>query len=92
MRKLLATAFVTLTPLAALSATPQTATLDIQNMTCELCPVTVKKSLDKVAGVSQARVDFAKKTATVTFDADRTNAAALIKATTEAGYPSMVHK
>jgi mercuric ion binding protein len=92
MRNFFAAAFVTLTPLAALAATPQTAVLDVQNMTCELCPVTVKKSLEKVAGVSQARIDFAKKTATVTFDADKTSATALTKATTDAGYPSTVHK
>lgn len=92
MRNLLAAALVTLMPLAALASTPQTAVLDVQNMTCELCPVTVKKSLEKVVGVSQARIDFAKKTATVTFDADKTNATALVKATTDAGYPSTVHK
>ena len=92
MRNFFAAAFVTLTPLAALAATPQTAVLDVQNMTCELCPVTVKKSLEKVAGVSQARIDFAKKTATVTFDADKTNATALTRATADAGYPSTVHK
>ena len=92
MRNLLAAALITLMPLAALAATPQTAVLDVQNMTCELCPVTVKKSLEKVAGVSQAQIDFAKKTATVTFDADKTNATALIQATTDAGYPSTIHK
>lgn len=92
MRNLLAAALITLMPLATFAATPQTAVLDIQNMTCELCPVTVKKSLEKVPGVSQARIDFAKKTATVTFDADKTNATALVKATTDAGYPSTVHK
>ena len=92
MRNLLAAALVTLTPLAPLAATPQTTVLDVQNMTCGLCPVTVKKSLEKVPGVSQARIDFAKKTATVTFDADKTSAAALVKATTDAGFPSTVHK
>ena len=92
MRNLLAAALVMLLPLAALAATPQTAVLDVQNMTCGLCPVTVKKSLEKVAGVSQAQIDFAKKTATVTFDADKTNASALIKATTDAGFPSAVRK
>jgi len=92
MRNLLAAALVTLMPLAALAATPQTAVLDVQNMTCGLCPVTVKKSLEKVAGVSQVRIDFAKKTAIVTFDADRTNATALVKATTDAGFPSTVSK
>lgn len=81
-----------LTALTALAATPQTAVLHVQNMTCELCPVTVKKSLEKVSGVSQARIDFAKGTATVTFDADKTNVTALVKATTDAGYPSTVRK
>jgi len=88
----LAMFILALTPLVAPAATPKVAVLDVQNMTCNLCPVTVKKSLEKVPGVSQARIDFQKKTATVTFDADTTNAAALVKATTEAGYPSTVHK
>lgn len=92
MRNLLAPALVTLMPLATLAATPRTEVLDVQNMTCELCPITVKKSLEKVPGVSQARIDFGKKTATVTFDADKTNATALVKATTDAGYPSTVRK
>ena len=92
MRILLAAAMAALTTMAALAATPQTAVLDVQNMTCELCPVTVKKALERVPGVSQARVDFAKKTATVMFDADKTSAAALVRATTDAGYPSTVHK
>ena len=92
MRNLLAAALTMLLPLAALAATPQTTVLDVQNMTCGLCPVTVKKSLEKVTGVNQAQIDFAKKTATVTFDADKTNASALIKATTDAGFPSAVRK
>ena len=92
MRKSVVSLLVALSPFAALAATPQTATLNVQNMTCELCPVTVKKSLEKVAGVSQAQIDFAKKTATVTFDADKTNATALAKATTDAGFPSTVRK
>lgn len=92
MRNLFAAALVTLMPWSALALTPQTAVLDVQNMTCQLCPITVKRSLEKVSGVSQARVDFAKKTATVTFDADRTNAPALVRATTDAGFPSTVRK
>jgi mercuric ion binding protein len=92
MRNSIASLLLAATPLIALAAPPQTAVLDVQNMTCELCPVTVKKSLEKVPGVSLARIDFAKKTATVTFDADKANAAALVKATTDAGYPSTVHR
>ena len=45
MRHLLAALFVALMPLGALAATTQTAVLDVQNMTCSLCPATVKKSL-----------------------------------------------
>lgn len=92
MRNSTASLLLAITPLAALADTPQTAVLDVQNMTCGMCPVTVKKSLEKVPGVSQARIDFAKKTATVTFDADKTTASALVKSTTDAGFPSTVRK
>jgi periplasmic mercuric ion binding protein len=93
MRRSLAILMVaSMTPLSALAATPQTAVLDVQNMTCGLCPVTVKKSLEHVQGVHQAQIDFSKKTATVTFDADKTSTAALVKATTDAGFPSAVRK
>lgn len=69
---------------------PKTVTLDVQNMTCSLCPVTVKKSLEKVSGVSAVKVDFNKKTATITDDPDKAKAEALTNATTNAGYPSAV--
>jgi mercuric ion binding protein len=92
MRYPIALLLVAALPLVAQAAPPQTAVLDVQNMTCGLCPLTVTKSLEKVPGVSQARIDFDKKTATVTFDADKTNAAMLVKATTDAGFPSTVRK
>jgi mercuric ion binding protein len=60
-------------------------------MTCELCPITVKKALDKVPGVAATKIDLTKKTATVKFDPERANVAALVKATTNAGYPSTAH-
>lgn len=91
MRKLLLTALVVL-PLAALATTPKTVTLDVNNMTCELCPITVKKSLEKVSGVSAVKVDLDKKTASITFDPDKAQPEALIQATTNAGYPSTVQK
>lgn len=91
MRKLLMAALTAL-PLAVLAAAPQTVTLDVKNMTCELCPITVKKSLEKVSGVSAVKVDFDKKTATVTYDPDQAQPEALTRATTNAGYPSTVHK
>jgi mercuric ion binding protein len=73
---------------AAFAAPPQTATLAVQNMTCGTCPIVVKKALEKVPGVSATTVDFDKKTATVTFDPDKSSTARLIQATTDAGFPS----
>lgn len=91
MRKLLISAMAAL-PLMAMAATPKTVTLDVKNMTCEVCPITVRKSLEKVAGVSVVKVDFAKKTAIVTYDPGKTKPEALIRATTNAGYPSTIEK
>ncbi|QPK61641.1 cation transporter [Methylomonas sp. LL1] len=65
----------------------QTVTLDIDNMTCAMCTVTIKKALQKVEGVQEVTVDYDSKTATITFDNQKTDSAALIKATTDAGYP-----
>ena len=42
-------------------------------------------------GVIDAKVNYDQKTATVKYDADRTNPSALVKATTNAGFPSTVH-
>ena len=90
MRRLLLAAALALSPLAALAAAPQTVTLDVKNMTCAVCPITVRKALEKVQGVAGVKVDLDAKTATVTFDPDKGNAAALIRATAEAGYPASV--
>lgn len=91
MRKLLITALV-VTPMAALAAPPKTVTLEVQNMTCGTCPITVKKSLERVPGVGGVKIDFGKKTATITFDPDKTQTEALTLATTNAGYPSTLRK
>ena len=72
------------------SIQPQTITLKLQNMTCALCPITIKKALQEVKGVQQVIVDFDTKTAAITFDSNITNSDALIKATTNAGYPSAI--
>lgn len=92
MRRILVAAVTALLMNAAFAAPPQTVTLNVKNMTCGLCPVTVKKSLEQVVGVTDAKVDFAQKTATVTFDPDKATAIALVKATTDAGFPSAVRK
>jgi mercuric ion binding protein len=92
MRKQLLIAALFALPVAALAATPKTVTLDVQNMTCPVCPLTVRKSLEKVDGVGVVTVDSETKTATVTYDPDKAQPEALIKATTNAGFPSTVQK
>lgn len=66
----------------------QTITLAVENMTCGLCPVTVKKALSAVPGVLSVEVDFAAKTATVVFDPSATSAKDIAAASTDAGYPA----
>jgi periplasmic mercuric ion binding protein len=90
LRVLTSVLMLTVTP--AFGAATQTVVLDVQNMTCELCPITVKKSLVQVPGVASAKVDLEKKSATVQFDPDKATPAILVKATTNAGFPSAVHK
>ncbi len=70
----------------------KTVTLAVQNMTCSMCPITVKNALEKVPGVSAVHVDFDKKTATVTYDPAKIQPDRLTRATTNAGYPSTVEK
>lgn len=70
----------------------QAVTLDMQNMTCAMCKITIKKALQGVEGVQKVSVDADTKTADVTFDPQKTSIEALIKATTNAGYPATVRQ
>jgi mercuric ion binding protein len=90
MKHLLVAATVLLFSTTSAWAAPKSATLNVSNMTCATCPITVKQALTKVKGVTRAVVDFDKKQAVVTFDDAQTTVAALVKATTDAGYPSTV--
>lgn len=64
----------------------KTATFKVSGMTCATCPITVKKAMTRVPGVSQAQVSFEKSEAVVTFDDAKTNVDALMKASADAGY------
>jgi mercuric ion binding protein len=90
MRKLLAALLICL-PVSAFAGTPQTAVLDVQNMTCSMCSITIHKALEKVPGVIETEVDYDHETAIVKYDSDKTNPFALVKATTNAGFPSSLH-
>ena len=73
------------------TAAEKTITLDVADMTCAACPITVKKALNKVAGVSKVNVSLERKQAVVTFDDSKAQLNTLLNATFEAGYPSTLN-
>ncbi|GAC1623924.1 MAG: mercury resistance system periplasmic binding protein MerP [Candidatus Acidiferrum sp.] len=77
---------------APVGASPKTVTLHVPGMTCPVCPITVKKALEKVQGVSKVDMRFEKKQVLVTFDDAKTNTETLVNATTNAGFPSQPEK
>lgn len=88
MKKLAALFTLTATLGTPAWAATKTVTLSVPGMTCEACPITVKKALFKVDGIQKAEVSFEKREAAVTFDDAKTNTEAITKATANAGYPS----
>ncbi|MGH8529510.1 MAG: cation transporter [Nevskiales bacterium] len=64
--------------------------LSVPDMNCPACPVTVRKSLERVTGVEVQSVDLKSKTAVVLIRDDRVTDAALTQATAGGGYPSVV--
>ena len=67
-------------------ALPETATLDIEGMTCASCASFVEKSLSRTPGVQSAIVNFATEQATVHYLPDQATPAALKAAVVDAGY------
>lgn len=79
------------TPIAA-QAEEAVVTLNVHNARCELCPLIVKAALNRVKGVELVEVgkpnSAGDMNANVVFDNAVTTPAALIKATTDHGYPA----
>ncbi|MBI1196197.1 MAG: hypothetical protein GC138_10175 [Gammaproteobacteria bacterium] len=79
--------------LAEESGQLKTVILDVDNMTCRLCPITVRKALRKVDGVVEVTAKYEGRGlgwAQVTFDPAKTEITALTRATAMAGFPSRV--
>lgn len=72
----------------AARAEERTVTLTVENMTCSLCPATVRKALQAVDGVHETNISLEEKKAVITFDDDQTDIETLITTTTNAGFPS----
>lgn len=89
MKKLVALAMVAASA-SPLLATTQSVTLSVPDMNCATCPITVKKALTKVSGVSKIDVNLDRREAKVTFDDTKANVEVLTRATRNAGYPATV--
>ena len=80
-------------PVAA-QAAESTVVLSVHHAGCVLCGPIIKSTLSHVTGVRAVQVTqpdgMSDVTATVTFDDAQTTTAALIKATSEHGYPADV--
>ena len=89
MNKLPALLMLIVIAMPAVAAT-RTVTLSVPGMNCAACPITVKKALTQVSGVSKTDGNLDSREAKGTFDDAKTNAEALKRATKDAGYPSTV--
>lgn len=88
MRKILFTLMAMLTMGAAYAAPPKQVVLDVKNMTCPACSITIEKALGDVVGIARTKVDTSAGTVTVTFDPDRTTVPAVARAISDAGFPA----
>lgn len=70
----------------SVAADAEMTTFAIENMTCALCPLTVRKAIEGVEGVQSVTVDFDAKTATVVFDPAVTTLDVIAASSTDAGY------
>jgi mercuric ion binding protein len=74
----------------ALAGEPRTAVLQVAGMTCSLCPITVRKALERVPGVLEAKADYPTRRAEAKYDPDRTSPQALAAAVNEVGFTATV--
>ena len=89
---LVAAAAAAISKTSPAQAAMQTVTLAVPSMDCPVCPITIKKALTKVPGVTDTKVDFDKREAVVTFDEAKATVQQLTQATGNAGYPSSVKR
>lgn len=88
MRALMFIALISAASSMPAAAGEKTVVLSVPGMNCAACPITVRKALRKVAGVSAVNATLEPPQAVVTFDDARTTIDALTRATANAGYPS----
>ncbi len=73
-------------------AAEKSAVLSVSNMTCALCPLTVRSAISQVPGVISVDVDRDRAQATVKYDDATATTDAIAAASSNAGYPATVVK
>ena len=91
IKKTLLALFLVALSLPAVAA-EKTATFAVANMTCAVCPLTVKKAMTAIDGVVSATVSNETKAAVVVYDDAKASVAAIAQASTDAGYPAIIKK
>ncbi|HSV13624.1 MAG TPA: cation transporter [Tepidisphaeraceae bacterium] len=64
----------------------QTATINIQGMTCQHCTQSVQRAVSSLPGVSAVNVDLAKNAATVTFNPASVTVGKVMQTIQQAGF------
>jgi mercuric ion binding protein len=90
LRSFMFVIFLALSPVTVAADVIKTVTLEVQGMNCAACPITVKKALKNVPGVSDVKVNYKSGIAEVNYDPNKTSADELAKAVTTIGYPTTV--
>ena len=90
LRSLMLAVFLALSSVTVAADVTKTVTLEVQGMNCAACPITVRKALKKVPGVSAVKVNYQSGIAEVSYDPNETSADELAKAVTAVGYPTTV--
>jgi len=73
-------------------AETKTCTLEVSGMTCASCPYMVKGAITEVDGVEDVTVSLQDKKAIVVYDDTKTDVPALIAATENIGFKSILVK
>ena len=90
LRSLIFAAFLALYSVTVAADVIKTVTLEVQGMNCAACPITVKKALKNVPGVSDVKVNYKSGIAEVNYDPNKTSGDELAKAITSVGFPTSV--
>lgn len=69
-------------------AAEKSTTFSIANMSCALCPITVKSAISQVPGVIGVEVDADSARAIVRYEDTQATIMAIAAASTNAGYPA----